>query len=325
MKSAHFFNLFPVLLLLVGATARADEAQEWLLKMDQAARTLSYEGIFVYRRGDRMETMRIVHGVENGKVRERLISLNGTPREITRTDDEVRCYLEAGNPDNPLVVERTTRHFPRILPDRIGELNAHYHVQLGKTSRIADYPAQAIIIKPKDSYRYGYQLWADIRNGLLLRADLIDDKNKIIEQFMFTQVNPLTAGSMANLQEMGEKGARGRRGKNEGSPTAGKPAWTVSRLPPGFKLSMYNVRQISAKPSRVEHLVYSDGWAVVSIFIERLQDRTAQKASSPPDRPDRIGAIHTYAKVLDKHRITVVGEVPAATIDMIGQSAKSLP
>lgn len=319
MKFLHFSNFISLLFAFIGTPAYADESHDWLLKIDRAARTLSYEGVFIYRHGDMLETMRIVHNVDNGKVRERLVSLNGAQREITRTDREVRCYLTA---ENPLVFERADRRFPSILPDRVGELHEHYDVQLGKTSRVAGHPAQAITIKPKDSYRYGYHLWADIKSGLLLRADLVDDKNKIIEQFMFTQLTHLGSASTAD-----EK-SHERRNKDRSASTTMKPTWAIERLPPGFKLSMYSVRQISTKPFQVEHLVYSDGWAVVSVFIERLQDKVPQGGSAKwplSNRHDRLGAVHTYARVSDRHRITVVGEVPAATIDMMGQSAKFLP
>jgi len=71
----------------------------------------------------------------------------------------------------------------------------------------------------------------------------------------------------------------------------------------------------------VEHLVYSDGLAAVSVFIEKT-DRPAGVGSKGPSR---MGAIHAYSKVMDGEQVTVVGEVPESTVAMIGESVKRLP
>ena len=56
-------------------------------------------------RNSRSETMRIIHRVEKGKVTERLVSLDGSGREIIRNQNEVICYL----PDRRTVlVEKRT-------------------------------------------------------------------------------------------------------------------------------------------------------------------------------------------------------------------------
>src|SRR3954462_3035524 len=160
MKSHHYrYSL--LFLWLISLTARAEDgAYEWLMKMDRAARTLNYQGTFVYQHGDLLETMRIIHGVNDGTVRERLVSLNGGAREIIRNGREVRCYF---SDKNSLVVEYrqpNSKNFPAILPQQLSDLNQNYTIQLGVAGRVADRPAQLVVIKPKDAYRYGYQLWA---------------------------------------------------------------------------------------------------------------------------------------------------------------------
>ena len=55
--------------------------------------------------------------------------------------------------------------------------------------------AQALILEPRDEYRYGHKLWAELRSGLLLKARMLNENHQVIEQFHFTQVQinaPLT-------------------------------------------------------------------------------------------------------------------------------------
>src|SRR6266849_5658289 len=196
----HIYKCPLLFLWFVSLPASADDgAYEWLMKMDRAARTLNYEGMFVYQHGDRLETMRIFHGVSDGAVRERLVSLNGGAREIIRNEHEVQCYF---SDKNSLVVEYRQadgKNFPTIFPQQLSDLNRNYEIQLGGTGRVANRPTQLVVIKAKDTYRYGYQLWADKATGLLLKAELVDSNGKIIEQFMFTQLNsgvPITAADL---------------------------------------------------------------------------------------------------------------------------------
>ncbi len=308
----------------------ADDAQTWLTKIDRAARALNFEGVFVYRHDDKMETMRIVHGVNQGKVQERLVSLTGAPREIIRSDGEVTCYL----PDeNSVVVEhrrgplqrRTPgKAFPSILPQQISDLAKNYDFQLGRAGRVADRDAQLISIKPKDGYRYGYELWADKATALLLRADLLDDHNRTVEQFVFTSITPDAKITATDLSpRLGKKTMVWHRSNGDNDTADQSKDWVVERLPPGFTLSTRVMRKNPVLAKATEQLVYSDGLATVSVFIEKLSADKDKSHEPKRNGVNHMGAVHAFMKVIDDHQITVVGEVPAASVDLIGQSVKS--
>jgi sigma-E factor negative regulatory protein RseB len=65
----------------------------------------------------------------------------------------------------------------------------------------------------------------------------------------------------------------------------------------------------------VNHLVYSDGLAMVSVFVEALVDgeEVLQGYSSR-------GAVNAFSRVAGDHQITVVGEVPLTTVRRIAAS-----
>ncbi len=322
--TAHRLRL-PVLslvsLLVSTPLWAADAAQGLLTKMTRATRTLDYEGTFVYQHDYQIESMRIVHKVVDGMPRERLVSLNGVPREIIRDAREVRFYYPN---DNAVVVEQRRTNgldFPNILPDQLQGLDENYVIRLGKQGRLAGRVAQQILIRPRDSYRYGYDLWADNDTGLLLKAELMDDKQKMLEQFVFTQISIGGNVAASALEpEMARQGMLWHRDNSERAKQA-NASWTVTRLPKGFKLSTQMKREIPLRKKSVEHLVFSDGLAAVSVFIEKqdADDKTSGPGTS------HLGAVNAYAIKVDGHHITAMGEVPAATVSLIGGSVARRP
>lgn len=309
--------LFLIFLLASPSVFAADDAHAWLMKIERAARTLNYEGVFVYQRGSLLESMRIVHSVNDGIVRERLVSMTGATREIVRNEHEVQCYL----PDeNSVFIEHRTpesKTFPAILPERLSDLDKSYALQLGQTARVAGRDARSIVIKPKDNYRYGYRLWADKATGLLLKASLLDERGKTIEQFMFTAISPGVAIAPAELQA--QQGLKGRKGEIQDQTVEMNqdPAWKVEELPPGFRLSAFLTRKVAKQDRTIDHLIFSDGLAAVSVFVEKIQEGAGSSVSRATRQ---MGALHAYGKVVEDHQITVMGEVPAVTVDMIGRS-----
>jgi len=315
------FKPRPVLIALsffVCSTAfAADAAHEWLMKINHAARNLEYEGIFVYQHDDQLEAMHIFHKMEHNSVKERLVSLNGAPREIIRDANEVRCYW----PDkNSIVVEyrkADSKGFPAILPDHVQNLDEYYSMELGNVERITGRPAQLVIITPVDQYRYGYHLWADKDTGLLLKADLVDSAGGVLEQFMFTQISIGKKIPASALDPgMSDKDMVWYRENDTSHEASEKPDWEATSLPKGFRLSMHVKRHMPMRKQPVEHLVYTDGLAAVSVFIEK-QDKGAKPFMLGPSR---MGALHAMGVRVDDYQITAVGEVPAQTVALIGGS-----
>lgn len=312
----HGFVL-PACLVFATAAPAADVAHDWLMKINRAARTLNYEGVFVYQHGTQLEAMRIIHKVENGTARERLVSLNGAPREIIRDAREVTCYW----PDkNSVMVEyrkADSQTFPAILPERIQDLDEYYAMRMGNTERITGRLAQLVIVKPVDQYRYGYHLWADQETGLLLKADLLDTQGQILEQFMFTQISigtKIPASALApGMSGKNMVWHREDQGREEAST---KPRWKAAQLPKGFRLSAHITRQAVMRKRPVEHLVYTDGLAAVSVFVEKHGEGDKPFMLGP----SRMGAVNALGSRVDGYQVMTVGEVPAETIVMIGGS-----
>jgi sigma-E factor negative regulatory protein RseB len=240
--------------------------------------------------------------------------LDGVPREIVRTKDTVRCYL----PESKTVkIDRRAadRSFPALLPDKTGTLAAHYDISLGETRRIAGFDCQAVVLTPRDNLRYGYKLYADAASGMLLRAVTIDAAGEAVEQFTFTQ---LTIGGVTRDMVKTRHAARAWRVEDAEAAPARLAGWTLSSELPGFRKVVELKRRMGDAKPPVGQLVYSDGLAAVSVFIEPLEPgRTLQ-----PGGLASMGAMHIYTRQVANHVVTVVGEAPAASVQRIGNAVE---
>jgi len=292
--------------------AQAPETLAWLRKMQDAAQKLSYTGTFVYQNGSRSETSRITRFVEAGGDIEKLEVMDGVPREIVRTKDTVRCYLPGARLVK--VDRRTERGFPALLPERISAVAKNYDISLGETRRIAGYDCQAVVLTPKDNLRYGYRLYADNASGMLLRAVTFDASGEQIEQFMFTQ---LVIGGVTRDMVKPRHASRSWRVEDAEAAPARATGWGLSSELPGFQKVVELKRRLSdSRPA--SQMVYSDGLAAVSVFIESLEGRPE------PVRPGlaSMGAIHIYTREVANHVVTVVGEAPAASVQRIANAVE---
>lgn len=290
------------------AQGQSAETLGWLKKMQDASRNLSYTGIFVYQQGERTETSRITR-LADGDI-ERLEVLDGMPREIVRTRDALRCYL----PQSGVVkVERRTadRAFPALLPERVGILTRHYDISLGEKRRVGGFECQAILLKPKDDLRYGYRLYADVNTGMLVRAMTVDAAGNMVEQFTFTQ---LTIGRVSPDMVKPRYPSRAWRVEDADAVPAHLEGWSVTPELPGFQKVLELKRRMESRP--VGQMIYSDGLASVSVFIEPLQAGAGMPGLAS------LGAIHIYTREVANHRITVVGEAPAASVQRIADSVE---
>lgn len=283
----------------------AEDAAGWLGRMAQAAQKQSYAGVFVYQRGRRSETSRIVHVVDGGGEQERLEVLDGSPREVLRRNGEVKCLL----PDLHMVIleKEERRAFPAALPASPAILLDHYRLHKGAVVRVAGRDSQLIVLEPKDDLRYGRRLWADVATGLLLKSSLVDERNNALEQFSFTEVQIGGNINREALKSPFESQAAAWRVQDtrasQGVTDAG--GWQFKTQVPGFRQMAGMKRRLHEGGGDVLHLVFSDGMATISVFVEKL---SAKRPQAPGHY--RAGTSNVYKRVVGEQLLTALGEVP---------------
>jgi sigma-E factor negative regulatory protein RseB len=293
--------------------------QALLERMSRALQTLNYEGTFVYLHDGDLDAMHIVHRHDANGTEERLTSLTGVPREVIRKPGNVECIL----PHKRLIVVDTSRRrnqFPMILTQvpRTAGLAKYYDlVRLGR-ERTAGRDCEVIALKPKDGYRYGYRLWLDAGTAMLLRSELVDGHGRTLERVMFTNLKlPAKIPAKELEPTIDSSGFTRRTRGSEASAAAADPGFgvRVGDLPPGYAKTVDEVQRLSGMDAPVRHLVFTDGLASLSVFVGPLRaGRDALRGES------HMGSVNAYGRVLNGFRITVVGDVPAATVKRVAQT-----
>src|ERR1700676_4545888 len=293
----------------------ADDPREWLQKMNQALATRNYDGTFFHLSEGRVETMRIVHRVRAGRVTERLQSLDGSGREFVRNNDELTCYL----PDqHTVLVEPRSDKGPFL-----GSLPA---------ARVLGRLTKVIAVNPKDQFRFGYRLWLDEKTAMPLKTQLCDSRGQVIEQIFFARLDMPDSIPDSELNPaVRTEGMRWvRQGPSHDSASAALSAFRASELPPGFHLTVAGAQTIGGATAPASHLVYSDGVAPVSVFVEAPpaaapgapDSGSAAPAEPPMQGLARVGSGYAFSTVVQGHQVTAVGEVPAQTVEFIAHSVK---
>lgn len=298
--------------------AAAPEENPWLMleKAGQAAHKLSYKGIFVYQSGRIVSNLQITHMNYTQGEFARVVSLDGAPREVLRQGDEAVIY----SPQNEKVMiekRRVQSSFPALLPGLTDALKASYQARVIGQERIGGRDGVVIQLAPRDHYRYGYRFSVDREFGLLLKSVMLNERNEVVEQVSFAQ---LTLMPMTSMDWFHPNIERGKDYVMQPEETvmpnrAEGEVWKVAQLPPGFVKVDQLTRSMPGKSLPVRQLIYSDGIASVSLFIEALD-----KGVQPQSGHLLQGATNIYASTMEGYQLIVVGEVPEVVVTQIGDS-----
>ncbi|MET3107190.1 sigma-E factor negative regulatory protein RseB [Oxalobacteraceae bacterium GrIS 2.11] len=308
----------------------SSEAQALIQKIQVASKSLNYSGTFVFQQDNQLVASQIIHRYRPGDEREKIEKLDGHRREYIRHNEEIVSY----QPDmKTLRTERRQAQdmFPAVLAFNNANLGEHYAFRLSGFARVAGVDCRMVIIEPRDALRYGYRLCAAISNNLMLLAQTTTPNNQVLEQIAFTS---LTFGEVdENSLRPSYVNVSDWKSVRNAVAVSTESGWTVRAMPEGFKKIREVRRLISIQfssnlggPSNIKptdlhevlQLVFSDGLATISIFVEPL---TTERSPGLVQK----GATTISGFQLGKFWITVVGEVPVAAIKLLSDSIEYKP
>lgn len=303
------------------ASAATDsrEVRAWLTRIHEAAARQNFQGIFVVSGGGAVSSARIAHYCEGSNQYERIESLDGQARHVFRHNDVVQTLWPASRVAL-LEQAQTMTSFPALLQGGVDRLAEIYEVNPQGSERVAGREAHVLLVQPRDAHRFGYRLWSDKASGLLLRSDVLNDRNEVLETSAFSEVTigvkpqvDSVVGPMRKLDgyRVVRPSLTATRMDAEG--------WGMRQLVPGFRevscvrrpmeSPTSNPQEASAEP--VLQTIYSDGLAYVSVFIERFDAQRHQRSIRTA-----VGATQTLMRRHGDWWVTVVGDVPPATLLM---------
>ena len=310
----------PALALGVACGAQAGPAGDpmaWLQRAVQASRNASYAGTYVHTNGERTSTVRVTHVNVEGEEHERIEPLDGPPHEIVRRNDEMFCYF----PDAKTVrLDRriNAQFFPSIFRAAPEVIAQSYEVSLGNSERVLGYDCQWIRLEPKDGARYAQRLCAEVGTGLVLRARTMSADNRVIEQYTFTDLKLGKEVARSDAKSVFQ--ARVKRWTTDAQPReeaakAADTGWVVQQLPAGFRKVIELQRTFPGRDKPVSQLIFTDGLASLSVFVE-----PNPAPGRTPETSNEDGTTTFYARPMGEHLVTVLGEVPLATARRVGEA-----
>ena len=297
----------------------SSEVGKIVSQIQQAARTLNYVGVFAFQQGERFESSRITHFFDGKNEKERIEVLDGSPREYLRFNDEVQGLM----PDRKLVLLERQRgdRFPGLLLNQAQTLDKNYSVRLAPGHlRIAGRSCRGIEITPRDTHRYGYRLCSDLESNLLLKAQMVGPDGVVIEQVAFTQVTigaEITDAMLAPTWTTTHwRTVRAQHSKID----LFAQGWRIP-APAGY-IATSQLERIFSNDKRVNQLILSDGLATISIFIEPYHP---ERSEYEPQGAARSGSVNIFGIKVANFWLTVLGEVPAATLEQLAQTILYVP
>lgn len=333
MTFTRFLHLLlPLALLLGQAPAGADtpgsgerSIAEWLQRMHEASRRRAYVGTLVVSSGGAMSSAKVWHVCDGKQQMERVESLTGTPRSTFRRNDEVITF----SPQSRVAVTEKRESlglFPQLLKsaDAAVVVDQYYSARLRGSERVAGFEADIVQLTPSDRLRFGYRIWSEKKTGLMVKMQTLDVQGQVLEQVAFSELQLDAPVSMEKLSRM----MANTEGYKVESPALVKvvPAaegWRLAQEVPGFRpMSCY--RRTAPPGKETLQWVFSDGLASVSLFIEPYDaGRHGQEGLQV------MGATHA---LMQRGRgngagwwLTLVGEVPAQTLQIFAQGLERLP
>lgn len=302
---------------LLPSLAVAADGLDLLQHIARGSRQLTYSGTFIYRSGGKVDTSRIAHSLSDGVEVERIEALDGSPREVVRKGSEVRCFL----PDEKLVIienRSIQRGFPALLPAGLGSVPEHYSIRGGEQGRVAGMKSRAVRLEPRDPLRYGHEFWMEAASGLLLKANLLGERGETLESFAFTEVRiggPLDHGALKPRFESEQVRVQQVRMTELKTDDIG---WVFRTLLPGFRKVAVMKRQKTSESPESLHVVFSDGLASISVFIEP----GGSAGETEVEAGATVGPVNIYRRQVGEHRVVVMGEVPALAVRRLGDGVE---
>lgn len=300
-------------LCVAPVAAQENQPHAWLDKMADAVQTTNYEGTVIRMQNGKVESLTVVHVVSDGVIREKVILQEGNGLEIIRNGNEVQCIL----PDKKSVLVEEWNDQSTLfssLPSSDIRFGNEYDVSIVREERVAGRMAVMLAIRPHDEYRFGHRLWLDTETGFPLQTKLMDAEGEPIEQVKFAAISldeEIHANALAPSMSI-ENFRWFTQPKRTINHNVASP-WRSDELPAGFRAISTHEENLPGRDANVIHILYSDGLANVSVFIEPASDKKIAKRS-------RVGASNSYSLEIDGFQVTAVGEVPAATVEKIASS-----
>lgn len=295
-----------------GETFDPLSAISWLTRLSRQTSSLNYEISFVLNiPGKDAQPFLWRHAkVDESTQIEQLSLLNGPGFENIRVNGVVSVF-QPGYPAYSMYGSAIDGPIPYALIHEPDKLQKSYQFLLVGRNRISGRSAQQIRITSTDKTRYGYNLWLDEETGMLLKLNMHGLDGKLLQQIQVTQlrIDDRVADAFSQLQQENLP-----RVINVVNPPQRKHKWKLAFLPVGMKAIKQDIHQLAITGQVAEYSLFSDGLVNVSVYIQ------AATGVFQNDVNLNNGANTVHSRTDGKVQVTVVGDIPLVTAQLMAKS-----
>ncbi len=305
--------------------------EQYFNKMVETVSSINYKGILVFNNvapgDDNISALEIVHSHQDQE-ESRISSIDGRPISVYRKNDQIKELL-GGKRQIEKIMNNPFENFCAKTLDNL-QLVQNYIFEFGLDSIVAGRGVKVVMLKPKNKQVFGYSFYIDKEYYMPLKMNYIPHNGANINSYMFVNIEYPTHFNETDLkikmngkvvmpdqeEKLADKSLidENKHANNKGEKYASN--WKIEYLPQGFKIFDHQVKKFHKKNSSVEHFVFSDGIALISVYIEALPENQMFRGSSIK------GAMSAYGAVQNGHQIVVVGKIPIETLELVGNSVK---
>lgn len=306
IKIKKYFLMF-IAIFACSAFALADTGIKtpllYLSSMTEAHKKSNYELLYILQQNTGIESFRLRHAFVNDKEYAQLLNLDHNREEIILKDSNV-SYLGYNFRPFSLNSSYILDNLPNVIYADYHHLNGYVFLDAGK-DRISDRIAKVIRILPKDNFRYSYTLWIDEETNLLLKSQLQNEDNVVLEEFRVLQLYQSQEIAMiANAIDVLMLPTLSSTQKEE---IKSPYNWDVNELPTGFRLVKNQTVSGAAYQFDSEYVdsrLYSDGLLSFTIYVMPSQGVNFD------DYAGQQGKLTVLNQTINDKDIVIIGDVP---------------
>ena len=312
MKKIILFSLTFLLALAQPVKAELTKPIDLLNAMMEAHKNRHYELHYILQHGENIKSMKYHHAVESNQEFAQLLSLDNAYETIVLRNNTI-SYLGFSFTPFSLKGGQILDDLPAVFHANFNELTHYNFIPLGK-SRVADRIANMIKIVPSDNTRFSYTLWIDEENYLLLKSELHDEQNALLEQFRVIEQRIIDQfdNLVPRLNTMLLPPV------NSQFHTENRPlAWQVSWLPTGFKLISSSHQEIASEQLQtevVESQLYSDGLSTFTVYLRTQGDEIFNNQFARQEK------LILFTHLVGNRELVVIGDIPMPVAEKVAQS-----
>lgn len=297
------------------------EARVWLTRIHNAAVSANYQGTMVFSSAGVLSSSRVWHFCVGDQTFERLEALDGRQQHIVRHNDTVHTLWPQSRV--AVVEKRETLAAWSTTPQSVDpQALEQYELRREGLARVAGREAVVLLLEPRDALRYAQRLWTDATSGLMLRADILAPGagalRGVLESTAFSEVDigvrpqpDVVLQAMRHLE-----GYRVLRPQQQRTSLEAE-GWVLARPVAGFRHAgcMRRAMETAGNEGPVLQSVFSDGLTHVSLFVEPFKSEYHRHEAQAQQ-----GATATLTQRRGEHWVTVVGDVPPATLKLFAEA-----